>query len=101
MMADEENEDLLVALMRCGDVRAFERLLVRLHSPAQLHNPVGRRVADRGRRATRIAFVQLKRERRLLEATRSPGEAAQTRTRPGTGHLVLGCLRKRVVGTLP
>jgi hypothetical protein len=44
MMADEENEDLLVALMRCGDVRAFERLLVRLHQP--LHSYITRLVGE-------------------------------------------------------
>ncbi len=92
MMADEENEDLLVALVQCGDVRAFERLLIRLHKP--LHSYIGRLVGDSltedvlqetslkiyrqirhlreprafrawvYRIATRIAFVHLKRERR-------------------------------------
>jgi RNA polymerase sigma-70 factor (ECF subfamily) len=92
MMADEENEDLLVALVQCGDVRAFERLLVRLHQPLRsyitrlvgeslaedvlqeisfkIYRQIGHLREPRAFRprvyriATRIAFVHLKRERR-------------------------------------
>ena len=91
-MTEEEDENLLIALVQRGDVRAFEQLLLRVHKPLRSYvtRMVGESLAEdvlqeislkiyrqvihlrepkafrawMYRIATRIAFVYLKKERR-------------------------------------
>ena len=108
LMSDEEPEMVLVMLAQRGDLRAFEKLLRRLHSPLRKYitRLVGVSAADdilqdaalrifqhlnllrearvfkawSFRIATRIAFVHLKREKRWRETER---EYEETRSIQG------------------
>ncbi len=112
-MTKNEDEDLLVALVQCGDVAAFEELLIRLHK--DLRNYVANLVGESMREdvlqevslriyqqikflrepkafrawayrvATRIALVHLRREKRWRKLETDPEaiNAISTITSPG------------------